>query len=113
MGAVRSPANYLSKIFHTLARAGILTSTRGKSGGFRLAQAPEETTLLEIVQEFDDITAGRQCLLGRPVCSDRTACNAHAQWKKTSEAVATFFRETTVADLLGKRPPGWTPPEGA
>lgn len=105
-GALHIPRNYLSKIFHALARAGVLTSARGKSGGFRLAQPPEEVTLLDIVSEFDDMTARRHCLLGRPVCSDRTACHAHRRWKTTSEAVATFFRETTVSDLLRQAPAG-------
>ena len=53
-----------------------------------------------MVGEFDDVDRRRQCLLGNPVCSDRTACAAHGQWKQAAEALATFFRNTTVADLL-------------
>ena len=102
--ALNIPRNYLSKIFHTLTRAGLLASTRGKSGGFRLARRPEEITLLDVVSQFDDMPAGRRCLLGRPTCSDQARCLAHRKWKATSEAVATFFRETTVADLLRDAP---------
>jgi Rrf2 family iron-sulfur cluster assembly transcriptional regulator len=98
--ALGIPRNYLSKTLHRLARSGILTSSRGKGGGFRLTVAPERLRLLAVVELFDDIGAGRRCLLGRPVCSDRTACRAHARWKATGEAVAGFFRDTTVADLL-------------
>ncbi len=101
--ALDIPRNYLSKILHALARTGTLDSTRGKAGGFRLGRPAEDVTLLDVVGEFDDITERRQCLLGRPVCSDRTACPAHERWKETSEAVASFFRETTIADLL-RRP---------
>ena len=35
------PANYLSKILHTLARSGLLISERGPRGGFRLARDVE------------------------------------------------------------------------
>ena len=42
----------------------------------------------------------RHCLLGRPHCSDRTACAAHAKWKLVADRVAEFFRETTIAELL-------------
>jgi Rrf2 family protein len=102
--ALDIPRNYLSKIFHTLTRAGLLASTRGKLGGFRLARPPQAITLLDVVSRFDDMTGTRQCLLGRSVCSDRTPCMAHRGWQATSEAVAAFFRETTIADLLREAP---------
>jgi len=98
--ALRIPHNYLSKILHRLARAGVLTSTRGKTGGFQLAVPAERLRLYEIVAPFDQVDERRRCLLGRPQCSDRTACAAHTRWKEVADTVATFFRETTVAELL-------------
>ena len=98
--ALTIPRNYLSKILHALARAGVLTSTRGKTGGFRLAVSADRLSLGDVVQEFDALEDRRQCLLGRPACSDRQPCAAHEKWKRTAESVASFFRETTVADLL-------------
>ena len=98
--ALRIPRNYLSKILHRLARAGVLASTRGKTGGFQLAVAADRLRLSEIVAPFDRVDERRRCLLGRPQCSDRTACAAHSRWKDVADTVATFFRETTVAELL-------------
>ncbi len=97
------PQNYLSKTLHVLSRAGVLDSTRGKFGGFRLARPAGAITLLEVVRPFDEISSGRACLLGLPVCSDQTACAAHRKWKRVSERVAEFFRETTVADLARRQ----------
>ncbi len=96
------PRNYLSKTLHQLARVGVLDSSRGKAGGFRLARGAERITLLEVVQPFDDISGKRVCLLGRPVCSDHAACAAHSKWKVVSERNARFFSETSVADLTTK-----------
>ncbi len=97
------PRNYLSKTLHLLARAGVVESTRGKHGGFRLRRAPHRVTLREVVAPFEEV--GRQvCLLGRDTCSDRHACPAHARWKAVSESVAAFFARTTLADLLDTRP---------
>ena len=95
------PRNYLSKILHELTRAGILKSTRGKNGGFRLGMPPGKLPLLRIVALFDQMDEKRTCLLGRPECSDRDPCPAHDRWKATSERIARFFRETTVADVMG------------
>ena len=94
------PQNYLSKTLHQLARAGVLESNRGKTGGFRLARPADRITLLEVVTLFDDVTGRRICLLGRPVCSDQAPCAAHRRWKAVTERTATFFRETTLADLM-------------
>jgi Rrf2 family protein len=97
--ALKIPQNYLSKTLYQLARAGLLESNRGKLGGFRLARSADRITLIEVVSLFDEMSAGRACLLGRPVCNDHVACPAHTRWKSLSERNAAFFRETTLADL--------------
>ena len=101
-GALDIPRNYLSKILHRLAQQGVLRSTRGRGGGFVLGKPAKEMPILAVVGLFDQISPGRACLLGRPVCSDVDPCDAHSAWKEMSERVATFFRETTVGDLLGE-----------
>jgi Rrf2 family protein len=98
--ALRIPRNYLSKIVHALAHARVLESTRGKAGGFCLAAAPNRLYVVQVVAPFDNVGQTRHCLLGRPQCSDRTACAAHTRWKDVAERVAAFFRETTVAELM-------------
>ncbi|HEX9704601.1 MAG TPA: Rrf2 family transcriptional regulator [Gemmatimonadales bacterium] len=102
--ALGIPHNYLSKILHELARGGVLTSARGRRGGFRLAVPADQLPLFDVVSRFDQIAAGRTCLLGRPECNDRSACAAHPRWKAVSEQVARFFQQTTVTDLLQGAP---------
>jgi len=100
--ALGIPQNYLSKTLHQLARAGVLESSRGKLGGFRLARAPERISLLDVVSPFDDVTGRKVCLMGRSVCSDHHPCAAHARWKVVATQTADFFRETTVRDLTSR-----------
>jgi Rrf2 family protein len=97
--ALKIPQNYLSKTLHVLARRGVLRSERGKAGGFQLAVDPDRLRLHAVIAPFDRLEQRRRCLLGRAECSDRAACAAHARWKEAADTVATFFRETTVADL--------------
>jgi Rrf2 family iron-sulfur cluster assembly transcriptional regulator len=98
------PRNYLSKILHVLARSGLLASTRGPGGGFRLARPAAELTLADIVEQFDEVPNEPHCLLGRPQCSDRNPCAAHDRWRSASAAVYQFFRGTSIADLLRDQP---------
>ncbi len=95
------PRNYLSKTLHTLARAGVLRSGRGPRGGFQLAQAPSTLTLAAVAAPFDDLTP-RECVLGRAACGWKNPCSAHPRWEAASRALQSFFRKTTVADLLGE-----------
>jgi Rrf2 family protein len=97
--ALNVPRNYLSKILHTLARAGLLSSTRGPRGGFRLGVDASKLTLQRVIDPFDEVVGRSGCLLGRPRCSDANPCAAHARWKDLSASVKTFFSETTVEDL--------------
>ncbi|MDH3455674.1 MAG: Rrf2 family transcriptional regulator [Gemmatimonadota bacterium] len=98
--AVNVPRNYLSKILHQLVRAGVLSSSRGKHGGFTLSVPPHEIAMLDVVSPFDDVGAQRSCLFGRLECSDEDPCPAHDRWRATAEQLSTFFRETTIADVL-------------
>ncbi|MEK7667719.1 MAG: Rrf2 family transcriptional regulator [Gemmatimonadota bacterium] len=97
--ALGIPANYLSKTLNALVRSRVLASLRGPHGGFRLAVAAEDVSLMQVVAPFDDIAARRHCLLGNPQCSDHQGCAAHHAWKHTSEQVERFFRSTTIADI--------------
>ncbi len=103
--ALSIPRNYLSKIFHTLAKRDLLTSSRGPGGGFALAVPPQELSLLAVVEPFDQLERRAECLLGRPRCSDRNPCAAHGRWKELNDLVTAFFRQTTVYDLVRDAPP--------
>ena len=93
------PRNYLSKILHALARAGVLSSSRGPGGGFRLARPAAELMLADVAELFDQVPDEPFCLLGRSECSDVTPCAAHEHWRSVSVAVSDFFRRTSIADL--------------
>jgi Rrf2 family protein len=99
--AIGIPESYLSKTLQALAKTGVLRSTRGRRGGFALAVPPDELMLARVIGPFEDDAAHRHCLLGRRVCSDRTACAAHHAWKATSDRIVKFFGTTSVAQVQG------------
>ncbi len=101
--SLRVPQNYLSKTLHQLARAGVLASMRGPTGGFRLAQPAERLTLDRIISPFAS-TDEHRCLLGSGVCGETPGCVVHAQWAPIKARIREFFSATTVADLLSAPP---------
>lgn len=96
------PRNYLAKTLHTLARAGVLRSTRGRNGGFQLADSPERVPLARVVGPFEPAN-DRRCLLGQTSCGAAHACPAHREWSSVATAVEAFFGQTTVSGLLKQR----------
>lgn len=55
------PAAYLNKQLQALARAGVVYSTPGPGGGFRLARDPEQITLLDVVVAIEGREDAFQC----------------------------------------------------
>lgn len=111
---VSVPADYLAKVLAQLARAGVLSASRGVRGGYRLARPAEEIRLIEIVEPFDGKRVRPGCLL-RPdhPCRDDGACSAHGAWSRVKTAWTTFLETTTLADIRetpgassARRPPG-------
>lgn len=93
------PRNYLSKILHGLAKASVLSSSRGPHGGFTLATPAEEMTIADVIRHFDSLVDQSACLLGRKNCSDANPCHAHERWKAVAADLRRFLVETTIADL--------------
>jgi len=96
------PAHYLSKVLATLARAGVLTASRGAKGGCRLARPARRIRLMEVVRPFEGVRARPGCLLrpGKP-CRTSAACSAHHAWSGAKAAYLDFLEKTTVEGIQG------------
>ena len=94
------PSRYMSKILGDLVRCGILRSTRGKKGGFRMARPPEKIVLYDVLAPFETaLVAQRTCPFENLVCSDENPCLGHQGWKKVLQTYVSFLRRTSVRDV--------------
>jgi Rrf2 family protein len=57
------PPTALAKVFQQLVRTGIAVGTRGIGGGYRLARARADITVLDVVSVFDPLRAPGRDLL--------------------------------------------------
>jgi Rrf2 family protein len=62
--------NHLAKVLRDLGRAGLVESTRGVGGGYRFAGNAKRTTLLDIIEMFENIGAGSASEGGRGAGTD-------------------------------------------
>jgi Rrf2 family transcriptional regulator, iron-sulfur cluster assembly transcription factor len=104
------PANYLSKVLLTLRNAGLVATTRGSGGGYRLGRPADEIHLIDAVELFEEVSRSKPpCFLGRTrACSETTPCTAHSSWKNLQLAYLTFLISTPLSAIAGERDDFWT-----
>ena len=99
------PLSTVSKILKTLARNDILRSTRGATGGYTLAKAPEDLSVDYIVAAMEGPLAITECSDGEPAtCSEQHDCPLKSHWNHINLAVKSALKSVTLQDLLSPIP---------
>jgi Rrf2 family protein len=108
------PPQFLTKILRRLTATDLVTSQRGRSGGFRLNRAAEEISLLAVVRPFQDGLSGIECLLGQSGCVDPESCPLHEPWAEIRRSFHDLLADTTLADVATRAArPGLRVPVGS
>jgi Rrf2 family protein len=94
------PPAFLGKLLQPLVQAGLLESHRGRSGGFRLARAPEEVRLVEVLEVLDERGFTPRCVLGGGPCDDAEPCPVHELWAPGLARIRAALESWTLADLV-------------
>jgi len=89
---------HLSKVLQRLGKQGFVSSLRGPKGGFRMARAPKEVSLLHIYEAIEGPLEFSNCLFEKPVCTDGK-CIMGDLLKTVDDKVVKYLTATTLADL--------------
>lgn len=94
-----APRAFLSKVFTRLSRAGIVTSLRGRFGGYTLARDADRITLREVVEAVDGSDPElRLSLITRNELEGRPTRWA-VRMLPVQAALRQMLETTTLADL--------------
>lgn len=97
------PRKYLAAVCGDLVRAGVLVSSPGKGGGFRLARPAKKIRLAEVFAPFEPILSNRRpCPFGQEVCSDDDPCAGHEQWRLVRMTYQSFLEKNSIHDVAFK-----------
>ena len=97
---------YLEIIVKDLVKSGFLTAVSGKGGGYRLARAPEDYTVGEIIELMEGSLAPVACLAdGEVSCPRSENCLTLPMWKEYYQLIHDFFYSRKLSDLLRDRAP--------
>ncbi len=100
---IDSPEAYTSKILQKLVRADIVTSVKGKNGGFLISQERLKTLILwDVIEVIDGLDITAKCVLGLAKCSDENPCPIHENYKDIRADLIHFLKDTPI-ELLSSR----------
>ena len=110
---LKTRSDYLAKVLSTLTRAGLISSRRGRRGGFCLTKPAEDITLLEILsttQALERIEScpltghesnGKACLLRRVINQAIADVEHRLDGVTLAESLHRNKTEVMGDDLLG------------
>lgn len=98
-GVMDIPERYLPQVMAPLVRNGLVQATAGPDGGYELAHAPQDITLLQVIEAAEGPIAGDQCLLQGGPCDWEDVCPVHEVWSRAHTSLAKELRNTTFKAL--------------
>jgi Rrf2 family cysteine metabolism transcriptional repressor len=99
--ADKLPHAYIEQLVGALRRAGLVTATRGHSGGYRLARPPEQISLVDAVRALDGPILEMPCAGPDDLesCDRPQDCSVHEVFERLNNSLSGMLGGTTLADV--------------
>lgn len=100
------PLATVSKVLKLLAKAGVVTSQRGPSGGYRLTRAAEATPVVDVITAIEGPIAVTECSDDATAsgCEYESQCGTRANWKRINDAVLQALSEIPLSEMVAFGP---------
>lgn len=95
----------VSKLLKSLGRAGLVTSTRGANGGYRLARDPMQISAANVIDALEGPVSITECSASDSQCDYEQVCNVGGAWQRINIAIRHALDEVTLLDLLRANSP--------
>jgi Rrf2 family transcriptional regulator, cysteine metabolism repressor len=99
-----APRSVLEQVMPVLRAAGVVRSTRGPQGGYRLNNPPDQITLERVVRLFEGQLApiGYATRHNPDPCPELVAVSLKGTWAEVRDATIEILAATTFADLAAR-----------
>jgi Rrf2 family iron-sulfur cluster assembly transcriptional regulator len=91
--------SYLEQLFARLRKQGLVSSSRGPGGGYRLSRAAESITVLDVIAAVDEKVDSTQCE-GKQNCHGDEQCLSHELWQSLSDQIRLYLDGITLAQVV-------------
>jgi len=101
------PKKFLEQILLSLKTLGLVSSKKGKGGGYQLAQPPGEVTLASVIRMMEGPLAPLPCASETRFrkcdeCIDVETCGTRLVMREVRDAMAEILERTTLATVIRK-----------
>jgi FeS assembly SUF system regulator len=95
----------VSKLLKSLARAGLVDSTRGANGGYRLSRSPSEISAADVIDALEGPVSITECSAGDSLCAHEDNCSVGGSWQRINVAIRRALDDVSLNDLLRSNNP--------
>lgn len=100
-----APKRFLEHILLEVRNAGVIASTRGRSGGYTLIKKPAEISISELLRTIDGPIAPLPCLSRRAYqrcedCTDEASCRIRKIFAEVFWSYLLLIDSLTLEDML-------------
>ena len=90
---------YLEQLFTKLRKHGLVESSRGPGGGYRLAILASDITVARVIYSVDESIDVTRCG-GQQNCQGELRCLTHDLWMELNRHVSEFLNKITLAEII-------------
>jgi FeS assembly SUF system regulator len=90
----------VAKILRYLARGGILNSTRGAGGGYRLERPAERISVADVIRAIEGPISLVQCGSEPGACEHEQGCPTRLNWNLINRVVEDALEQMPVAEMV-------------
>ena len=94
--------SYLEQLFSRLRKRGLVDSTRGPGGGYRLGLEPDAIVVSDVIGAVDESVDTTRCH-GKENCQDDARCLTHDLWTDLSHQIQQFLSGIDLAQLVERQ----------
>ncbi len=96
--AIGIPEPTVAKVLKALAAQGLVSSTRGAHGGYRLSRKLADIPVADVIMAIDGPIALTSCVDGGG-CESQSLCPMAGRWDPVNDAIREALSGITLADM--------------
>ena len=94
--------SYLEQLFSKLRKQGLVDSTRGPGGGYRLSREANDIAVADVITAVDEKVETTRCG-GLSNCRDDQQCLTHELWTELSSQIHQFLMSISLGQLVDRK----------
>lgn len=91
---------YLERLFARLKKAGLIKSTKGVNGGYKLCQKPAEIKIKAVFEALEGSLAPYYCITDSCHCTKNSRCLIQGVWGGMNNVLLKYLNSISLKSLI-------------